>query len=82
MPTISRPRPICRQKCGGMLAIGREILTVQNVFGKIFNVGTEFARDGSEFDRLFDDGDRFSIGGIPGHRACTCPATPRPTWPM
>jgi len=35
------------------------------VFGKIFNVGTEFARDGSEFDCLFNDGDRFSIGDIP-----------------
>jgi glyoxylase-like metal-dependent hydrolase (beta-lactamase superfamily II) len=57
--------PYIQQKLGGKLAIGREIITVQNVFGKIFNVGTEFARDGSEFDRLFDDGDRFSIGNIP-----------------
>ena len=57
--------PYLQQKLGGKLAIGREIITVQNVFGKIFNVGTEFARDGSEFDRLFDDGDRFSIGDIP-----------------
>ncbi len=57
--------PYLQQKVGGKLAIGREIVTVQNVFGKIFNVGTEFARDGSEFDRLFDDGDRFSIGNIP-----------------
>ncbi len=50
---------------GGRLAIGREIVTVQKVFGKLFNAGTEFARDGSEFDQLFDDGDRFSIGSIP-----------------
>jgi len=57
--------PYLQQKLGGKLAIGREIVTVQNVFGKIFNVGTEFARDGSEFDRLLDDGDRFSIGNIP-----------------
>ena len=57
--------PYIQQKLGGKLAIGREIITVQNVFGKIFNVGTEFVRDGSEFDRLFDDGDRFSIGDIP-----------------
>jgi len=57
--------PYLQQKLGGKLAIGREIITVQNVFGKIFNVGTEFARDGSEFDRLLDDGDRFSIGDIP-----------------
>jgi len=66
--------PYLQLKLGGKLAIGREIITVQNVFGKIFNYGTEFARDGSEFDRLFDDGDRFSVGSIeaialhvPGH---------------
>lgn len=59
---------------GGQLAIGRGILRVQEVFGTIFNAGSNFARDGSEFDRLFDDGDRFVIGGIdaialhvPGH---------------
>lgn len=57
--------PYIQQQLGGKLAIGREILTVQSVFGKIFNVGTEFARDGSEFDRLFDDGDTFAIGSIP-----------------
>lgn len=66
--------PYLQGKLGGTLAIGREIITVQNVFGKIFNEGTEFARDGSEFDRLFEDGDRFRIGGlqamalhVPGH---------------
>lgn len=57
--------PYIQQELGGKLAIGHEIITVQNVFGKIFNVGTEFARDGSEFDRLFEDGDRFAIGSIP-----------------
>lgn len=57
--------PYLQEKLGGKLAIGKEILTVQNVFGKIFNYGTEFARDGSEFDRLFEDGDTFSIGNIP-----------------
>jgi glyoxylase-like metal-dependent hydrolase (beta-lactamase superfamily II) len=66
--------PYLKAALGGRLAIGREILRVQAVFGKIFNAGTEFARDGSEFDRLFEDGDRFSIGDIeaialhvPGH---------------
>ncbi len=66
--------PYIQRALGGKLAIGREIITVQNVFGKIFNVGTEFARDGSEFDRLFEDGDSFAIGSIsaialhvPGH---------------
>jgi len=66
--------PYLKDALGGQLAIGREIIHVQAVFGKIFNAGTEFARDGSEFDRLFEDGDRFSIGDIeaialhvPGH---------------
>ena len=66
--------PYLQRTLGGQMAIGREIIAVQNVFGKIFNAGTEFERDGSDFDRLFDDGDRFAIGNIearalhvPGH---------------
>lgn len=66
--------PYLQERLGGQLAIGHEILTVQDVFGKIFNEGTEFRRDGSQFDQLFNDGDRFSIGGleatvlhVPGH---------------
>lgn len=66
--------PYLQQALGGQLAIGREIIRVQEVFGKIFNAGTDFERDGSEFGRLFDDGDRFAIGNIkaialhvPGH---------------
>ena len=57
--------PYLQEQLGGRLAIGRHILTVQNVFGKIFNEGTRFARDGSQFDHLFDEGDRFSVGTIP-----------------
>lgn len=57
--------PYLQEQLGGRLAIGRHILTVQEVFGKIFNEGTRFARDGSQFDQLFDDGDRFAIGSIP-----------------
>ena len=57
--------PYLQQKLGGKLAIGREIVTVQGVFGKIFNEGTELARDGSQFDRLLDDGDVLMIGDIP-----------------
>ena len=57
--------PYLQEKLGGKLAIGSEILTVQNVFGKIFNEGSDFARDGSQFDRLFEDGDRMEIGEIP-----------------
>ncbi len=66
--------PYLQEKLGGKLAIGAGITTVQEVFGKVFNEGTEFRRDGSQFDRLFDDGDSFSIGDIaavalhvPGH---------------
>ena len=57
--------PYLQEKLGGKLAIGREIVTVQGVFGKIFNEGTEFARDGSQFDQLLDDGDMLMIGDIP-----------------
>lgn len=57
--------PYLQDKLGGRIAIGNEILTVQAVFGKIFNEGSDFARDGSQFDQLFGDGDVFSIGGIP-----------------
>jgi glyoxylase-like metal-dependent hydrolase (beta-lactamase superfamily II) len=66
--------PYLQRQLGGKLAIGRHITTVQDTFGKLFNAGTEFARDGSQFDRLFDDGDSFQIGGLqaralhtPGH---------------
>lgn len=66
--------PHLQHELGGKLAIGRHITTVQRTFGKLFNAGAEFALDGSQFDRLFDDGDRFDIGGLqatalhtPGH---------------
>jgi glyoxylase-like metal-dependent hydrolase (beta-lactamase superfamily II) len=57
--------PYLQEKLGGKLAIGRTITTVQDVFGKIFNEGTKFARDGSQFDRLLDDGDELTVGSIP-----------------
>ena len=66
--------PYLQQQLGGQLVIGSHITTVQNVFGKLFNAGSEFARDGSQFDRLLSDGDSFSIGTLkaramhtPGH---------------
>jgi glyoxylase-like metal-dependent hydrolase (beta-lactamase superfamily II) len=66
--------PMLQALMGGQLAIGQDIVRVQEVFGKIFNAGTEFQRDGSQFDQLFDDGDRFRTGGleatvlhVPGH---------------
>ena len=57
--------PYLQEKLGGKLVIGAEIVTVQNMFGKIFNEGTRFARDGSQFDRLLVDGDTLMIGEIP-----------------
>lgn len=58
--------PYLQDKLGGKLGIGSEIVRVQNVFGKLFNAGTEFERDGSQFDHLFVDGETFSIGAIKG----------------
>lgn len=66
--------PYLQQELGGQLAIGSHISTVQKTFGKLFNAGSEFACDGSQFDRLLQDGDHFQIGGLqatalhtPGH---------------
>lgn len=57
--------PYLQERLGGKLAIGAEIVTVQGEFGKVFNEGTAFARDGSQFDRLLNDGDEISVGEIP-----------------
>lgn len=66
--------PWLQERLGGKLAIGREILAVQQTFGTLFNEGTAFARDGRQFDHLFADGDQFTIGElqvtalhVPGH---------------
>jgi glyoxylase-like metal-dependent hydrolase (beta-lactamase superfamily II) len=66
--------PYLKAQLGGQTGIGSHITTVQNVFGKLFNAGSTFAHDGSQFDRLFADGDNFAIGGLqaramhtPGH---------------
>lgn len=66
--------PYIQKQLGGKIGIGEHILTVQDTFGKIFNEGTEFARDGSQFDRLFKDNDTYQVGSMtcvalhtPGH---------------
>ena len=66
--------PYIQEKLGGKLGIGKNITVVQEVFGKVFNAGTAFERDGSQFDALFEDGDTFTIGNMkasvihtPGH---------------
>jgi glyoxylase-like metal-dependent hydrolase (beta-lactamase superfamily II) len=66
--------PYLQEKLGGKIGIGDKILVVQDTFGKVFNEGTEFQRDGSQFDALFKDGDTYKIGNMtafaiytPGH---------------
>ena len=68
--------PYIQEELGGKIAIGSEIRTVQNVFGKIFNEGTRFQRDGSQFDRLVTDGDTFRIGNIDAYAMHTPGHTP------
>jgi glyoxylase-like metal-dependent hydrolase (beta-lactamase superfamily II) len=66
--------PYLKDKLGGRMGIGSKISVVQETFGKVFNAGTEFQRDGSQFDHLFEDEETFEIGGLsaralhtPGH---------------
>jgi glyoxylase-like metal-dependent hydrolase (beta-lactamase superfamily II) len=66
--------PYLQEKLGGKIGIGNQIRVVQDTFGKVFNEGTEFQRDGSQFDALFAEGDSFHIGQMradvmhtPGH---------------
>ena len=66
--------PYLAKKFSAKIAIGSNIDVVQKLFGKIFNAGTEFQMDGSQFDVLFEEGDTFEIGNMvaevlhtPGH---------------
>jgi glyoxylase-like metal-dependent hydrolase (beta-lactamase superfamily II) len=66
--------PYIQTALGGKIGIGDKIMVVQETFGKIFNEGTEFQRDGSQFDALFKDGDTYKVGTLeavamfaPGH---------------
>ncbi len=66
--------PYIQEKLGGKIGIGENIKVVQEVFGKVFNEGTRFQRDGSQFDELFSDGQTYQIGTMtaftmhtPGH---------------
>ncbi len=68
--------PYVQSRLGGRLGIGEHICSVQQTFGKLFNVEDGFARDGSQFDHLFKDGERYRLGEIeavawhtPGHTA-------------
>ncbi|MFI8980152.1 MBL fold metallo-hydrolase [Pseudomonas sp. BMW13] len=68
--------PYLKRELGGQLAIGENIRVVQNTFGKLFNAGSEFATDGSQFDRLLRDGDEFRIGELRGRALHTPGHTP------
>lgn len=66
--------PYIQEKLGGKIGIGAKVMVVQETFGKIFNEGTKFQRDGSQFDKLLEDGDSYKIGTMeafviatPGH---------------
>jgi glyoxylase-like metal-dependent hydrolase (beta-lactamase superfamily II) len=66
--------PYLQDKLGGKIGVGEKIMVIQETFGKVFNEGTEFQRDGSQFDALFKDGDTYMIGSMqafamytPGH---------------
>ena len=66
--------PFLRSRLGGRIAIGESIRNVQGVFKKIFNLEPAFRLDGSQFDHLLRDGERFRIGAleaealhVPGH---------------
>ncbi|HEY1413369.1 MAG TPA: MBL fold metallo-hydrolase, partial [Rhodopila sp.] len=66
--------PYIQTALGGKIGIGDRITVVQDTFGKVFNAGTEFQRDGSQFDHLFADAETYRIGGMtartlhtPGH---------------
>ena len=63
--------PYLQKALGGRLGIGQQITTVQNVFGTLFNAGPDFARDGSQFDHLFTDGERFVITPLLGAQLAT-----------
>ncbi|CUH80533.1 Beta-lactamase hydrolase-like protein [Tritonibacter multivorans] len=66
--------PYIQARLGGKIGVGAKITVVQDTFGKVFNEGTAFQRDGSQFDALFEDGDIYHIGNMqafamytPGH---------------
>lgn len=68
--------PYLQQRLGGRIGIGRQIVVVQDTFGKVFNEGTGFPRDGSQFDQLFSDGDAFELGNMVVHALHTPGHTP------
>jgi glyoxylase-like metal-dependent hydrolase (beta-lactamase superfamily II) len=68
--------PYIQERLGGKIGIGDRITVVQDTFGKIFNEGTRFQRDGSQFDQLFRHGDVVMIGQMRGEVLHTPGHTP------
>lgn len=68
--------PYIQERLGGKIGIGEHIVTVQDTFGKVFNEGTDFQRNGSQFDALIADGDSYQIGGMTGFAMHTPGHTP------
>ncbi len=68
--------PYVQEKLGGKIGVGSKITVVQDTFGKVFNEGTEFQRDGSQFDALFEDGDTYMIGNMQAYAMYTPGHTP------
>lgn len=68
--------PYIQEQLGGKVGIGSNITIVQDTFGKVFNEGTEFQRDGSQFDALFEEGDTYMIGRMQAFAMATPGHTP------
>ena len=67
-----------KERMGGKTAIGARVTEVQKLWKVIYNLSDSFRTDGSQWDRLFADGDRFQIGGMDvsvwlsaGHTLCS-----------
>ena len=68
--------PYIQEQIGGKIAISKHIVDIQEEFGKIFNEGTRFQRDGSQFDILFEDNQPYQIGSLEGLALYTPGHTP------
>ena len=67
--------PVLKKKLGGQIGIGSRITEVQSVFTSVFNL-SDLSTDGSQFDRLLDDGDELALGDTKGHVMQTPGHTP------
>jgi glyoxylase-like metal-dependent hydrolase (beta-lactamase superfamily II) len=68
--------PYLRERLGGRIGIGEHITDVQTLFKDLFNVERTFNTDGSQFDHLFKDGERFAVGDLAGQVLYTPGHTP------